>query len=117
MTYQICTECYAVQGVGTWHVKCYPEGSHILVEAVVVDCPHLERTAKGRVTRRRRDQADEACLAAPDAIGGGHHYGDGQRRHFMTPDDAEAFNAALAQAIRITELETELAALRGSANV
>ena len=119
----ICTVCYAVDIDSDWLKGCFAGGSHNIVEAVVVECPYLVRTSTGRVTKRCRDQANEDCLGAIEVIGAGHHYGDSERRHFMTPDDVERFTEGLAQTHRIAELEAELkeihavlAVLKGSPN-
>lgn len=108
---RICKKCFNVEGWSGYGKYCY-DGSHAPVDAVVVDCPFLERTTTGKVTTRRIQAADSACFEAPDAIKGSHHYGDPNRRHIMTPADAVRFEKALARLNESEPVEPDYEAAR-----
>lgn len=102
---RICKRCDMVEGWRGFGHFCFRVEDHQLVEAVVVDCPFLERTPTGRVTPKRIRMADRACLAAPEGIYESHHFGDPHHRHIMTPSAARRFDRALAafRAMEVTK--------------
>lgn len=97
--FRICRRCFEVEGVGGGLSTWCRAGSdpHELVAAVVVDCPYLERTAMGNVSRVRRERADRECSQAHERIRESHHFGDPDRRHFMTPEDGEEWRRHIVE--------------------
>lgn len=75
---RMCRRCLTVDGIGwSQHDLCFDRQQHEWSDRfAVVDCPHVERTATGRVSAQRRRAADAACTSEY------HHYGDLERRHF-----------------------------------